>query len=173
MGSNGLKKQDRRVMGVIVGSLIGLGTMLPGMAASAGVVLPSLVYLMVGIAAFVAYNIKLQYDIKADVSAAASGPTTPAWSVLSARVAERLLQNWIMSICVLFASLLALTRCARISSFSGTDRIPRTPTRCKRDLAYCLLSDSARVRVSYQPAGPALCIREIHNLGPAVFQQNT
>ena len=71
---NGLRQGQRKILGVIISSLIGLTPVLVGLSQTNSVQIPGYVYMVLGLAAFIAYNIKNEYGIKADVVAAESGP---------------------------------------------------------------------------------------------------
>lgn len=77
MSNDDLNPHARKILGIVVGSLIGISPVLSGLATSNAVSIPSWVYLILGISSFIAYQVKTAYDIKTtEIASRSSTPTT-------------------------------------------------------------------------------------------------
>ena len=72
--SQELKSTRRRVLTVIVQSLIGINISLAGLAAANAIVISPIVYIGLGIASLVAQYVKVEFEIEADKVAFKGGP---------------------------------------------------------------------------------------------------
>ena len=77
-GNGGLNEDKRKLLSLILSSVVSLNAGLAGIAAATGIEVPTYIYFGLSIATMIAWNISTTYSIKADKAAAASGPSTPA-----------------------------------------------------------------------------------------------